>query len=101
MLTDAVLSKKCSGQIRGLLRALQRAGEDDGEGDCAQERPERAHLCLAAVGQREIGATRVLAGQAPRGLAVPDQVKTEARRGLGSRTIASRMTRLGVGGRIG
>src|SRR6185503_5450100 len=61
-------------QLAGAGGALQRAREHPGEGQAAQAVAEPARVTLSALGQREIGQPRVLAGDAPGGLAVPGEM---------------------------
>ena len=62
------------GQLGCPSRALRRAGERFGEPRCAQPLPEGARLLLAPLGQRQIGAAGMLAGEAPSGFAVPGEI---------------------------
>jgi RNA polymerase sigma-70 factor, ECF subfamily len=62
-----------AGQLRRPHGAAQRAGERDRHGAAGQQRAQRPAGGHARVGQRKVGAAPVLAGPAPRGLAVPDQ----------------------------
>jgi hypothetical protein len=60
-------------------RALERTREHAGGRQAAKPLPEPARVLLAALGQRQVGQSRVLAREAPRGLAVPDQMKYRKR----------------------
>jgi RNA polymerase sigma-70 factor, ECF subfamily len=62
-----------AGQFRRPHGAAQRADEHGRHLATGQQRAERPAGGHAHVGQRKIGAAPVLAGPAPRGLAVPDQ----------------------------
>src|SRR5215470_3756393 len=70
-----------SRQLAGPRRALQRAREDSCEGESAQPLAEPASVALAARRQRQIGESRMLAGDAPCGFAVPREVDDRERFG--------------------
>src|SRR4030095_14916531 len=63
-----------AGQLTGPGRALQGTGIHLGERQAAQPFPELAGVALAALGQRQVGQSRVLAREAPSRLAMPSQV---------------------------
>src|SRR5262249_29709332 len=63
-----------AGQLAGPPGALPGAGEDAGGGQPRQPFAEPDGVALAAPGQRDVGQAGVLAGEGPRGLAVPGQV---------------------------
>src|SRR6516162_3042979 len=65
---------RATGQLGGAPRALRRAGQHFGEFCAAQPLAEGARLALTALGQRQIGAARVLTGEAPGGLAMPRNI---------------------------
>src|SRR5262249_62157200 len=63
-----------TGQLAGTAGALQGAGEDLGEGEAPQAFAEAAGVALAALGQRQVGPSGVLAGDAPGRFAVAGEV---------------------------
>ena len=62
-----------AGELAGIQGADQRAGQHQGEFPAGQVAAERPCALPALLGQRQIGAAGVLAGQAPLGLAVTEQ----------------------------
>ena len=61
-------------QLTSTPRALQRAGENLGETQSFQPFTKPSCVALAAIGQRQIGESGVLARETPCGLAVPREV---------------------------
>jgi len=68
-----------AGQLAGAGSSLERAGEDPGERPPPEPRSQAARLSLAVRSQREIGAARVLTGEAPGRLAVTGQMEDRKR----------------------
>ena len=64
-----------AGELAGSAGALQGAGEDGGEGEGLETRPQPAGVALAARGEGEVGAAGVLPGERPGGFAVPGEVE--------------------------
>ncbi len=61
------------GAVHGLPGANQGTAEDLSELDAAQHLAQRVGLASAEVGERDVRASGVFAGNAPFGLSVPDQ----------------------------
>ena len=67
-------------QGAGLQCTKQRTGENVGKGDALQSFPEYAGCFLAVRAQRDVRASRVLSGERPIGVAMPNDVNTESLR---------------------
>ena len=64
-----------TGQLARACGPLQRTREDLREGQSSQPLPKPARVAFASRGQGQIGQSRVLAGEAPGGFAVPRQMQ--------------------------
>jgi len=71
-----------AGDLGGAQGALERAREDGVEAQPTQPRAQGPSLRFALGGEGDVGDARVLAGEAPFGLAVPGEIDVERQAGL-------------------
>ncbi len=83
------------GQLTRSSRALPRAGQHTCELDLPEAWSKFARLLLAARGQRNVRAARVLAGERPLGFAVSNEVKLQEPAPGGDHLFARFRARLG------